>query len=328
MALTLCPLLKAFVHGISHFPSFNHSPPMKAALKLALLLLLGTTSVLVAQRPGNPQNNSDNITLPGTGDPATDPANNIFITPVNDIVEKRTKSERRILAYENIREADILWQKRIWRVLDVREKINLPFSNPERPLINILMEAANDRKIELYSVLDDKFTTPLTEEERGSIAGGIDTVPVVDPETYEVTYSLVPRELNPDDVRRYRLQEVWFFDKESSTMKVRILGIAPLIDELDENGNVITERPMFWVYYPGARQVLANENAFASANDAANRSWEDVFEMRFFNSYIIKQSNVTDRRIQDYKIDGRERLMEAQRIKMDIFNFEHDLWSY
>lgn len=301
---------------------------MKAALKLALLLLLGTTSVLVAQRPNNPQNSNDNITLPGAGDPATDPANNIFITPVNDIVEKRTKTERRILAYENIREADILWQKRIWRVLDVREKINLPFSNPERPLINILMEAANDRKIELYSVLDDKFTTPLTEAERGSIAGGIDTVPVVDPDTYEVTYSLVPRELNPDDVRRYRLQEVWFFDKESSTMKVRILGIAPMIDELDENGNVITERPMFWIYYPGARQVLANENAFATGNDAANRSWEDVFESRFFNSYIVKQSNVTDRRIQDYKIDPRERLMEAERVKMDIFNFEHDLWSY
>jgi len=96
---------------------------MKAALKLALLLLLGTTSVLVAQRPGNPQNNSGNITLPGTGDPATDPANNIFITPVSDIVEKRTKTERRILAYENIREADILWQKRIWRVLHLRSHL-------------------------------------------------------------------------------------------------------------------------------------------------------------------------------------------------------------
>ena len=301
---------------------------MKAAFQLALLFLLGTTSVLVAQRPGNPQGNSSTFELPGTGDPAADPANNVFLTPVNDIVEKRTKNERRILAYDHVREADILWQKRVWRVLDVREKINLPFNNPERPLINILLEAAEDDKIELYSVIDDKFTTPMTEEERGAIAGGIDTVPVINPDDYSVTYDLVPRELNPDDVRRYRLQEVWYFDKESSTMKVRILGIAPLKDELDENGNVLYERAMFWVYYPGARQVLANENAFTSANDAANRSWEDVFESRFFNSYIIKESNVTDRRIEDYKTDGRERLMEAERIKQRIFNFEHDLWSY
>jgi gliding motility associated protien GldN len=190
------------------------------------------------------------------------------------------------------------------------------------------MEAANEGKIQVYGTLDDKFTTPMDEEQLGSIAGAIDTVPVVDPDTYEVTYSLVPRELNPNDVLRYRIQEIWYFDRESSTMKVRILGIAPLKDETDENGNFLFEEPLFWVYYPGARQVLANENAFASANDAANRSWEDIFESRFFNSYIMKQSNVNDLRIEDYKTDGRERLMEASRIKNEIFNFEHDLWSY
>lgn len=299
---------------------------MKAAFQLALLLLLGTSTALVAQRPGNPQGNSGSISLPGTGqaDPSQDP----FLTPVNDIVEKRTQIERRILPYEYVREADILWQKRIWRVLDVREKINQPFANPERPLITILMEAANEGKIQVYGTLDDKFTTAMDEEQLGSIAGAIDTVPVVDPDTYEVTYSLVPRELNPNDVLRYRIQEIWYFDRESSTMKVRILGIAPLKDETDENGNFLFEEPLFWVYYPGARQVLANENAFASANDAANRSWEDVFESRFFNSYIMKQSNVNDLRIEDYKTDGRERLMEASRIKHEIFNFEHDLWSY
>ena len=299
---------------------------MKAAFQLALLLFLGTTSLLVAQRPTNPQTR-DNNTF--ELDPNTDnPADNVFLKPVNDIVEKRSKQERRILEYDYVREADILWQKRIWRVLDVREKINLPFANPERPLINILIEGINDGKIAAYSTIDDKFTTQMTEQDMGSIAGGIDTVPVIDPETYETTYELVPRELNPADIRRYRIQEVWYFDKESSTMKVRILGIAPLRDEKDESGIVLFEEPLFWIYYPGARQYLANELAFVSANDAANRSWEDVFESRFFNSYIIKQSNVGDRRIQDYKTDGRERLLEAERIKQEIFNFEQDLWSY
>ena len=111
-------------------------------------------------------------------------------------------------------------------------------------------------------------------------------------------------------------------------MKVRILGIAPLKDEFDENGNFLYELPMFWVYYPAARQTLANEMAFANGNDAASRSWEDVFESRYFNSYVIKESNVLDRRIEGYLTNGRERLMEAERIKQEIFNFEQDLWSY
>lgn len=299
---------------------------MKAAFKLMLLLLLGTSTVLVAQRPGNPQGGST-FTLPGAGSDA-DPANNQFVKPVNDIVEKRSKDERAILEYDHIREADIMWQKRIWRVIDVNEKINLPFKNRERPLITILLEAADSNKIQLYSTIDDKFSTPLTPEDRQSITGAIDTVAVVDPETYDVTYDLVPRELNPDDVKRYRLQEIWFFDKESSTMQVRILGIAPLKDEKDENGNVIFELPMFWVYYPGARQVLANEDVYAYGNDAAARSWEDVFEARFFNSYITQESDVLNRRITDKYKDGRQKLMEAERIKQEIFNLEQDLWSY
>lgn len=302
---------------------------MKAALQLVFLLLFGASSVLVAQRPGNPQDSDNTFQLPGTDDNTDSPANDPFLNPVvNDIVAKRTKTERRILPYDQVREADILWQKRIWRVLDVREKINLPFSNPERPLINILLEGINEGDIAAYSTIDDKFTTPMTAQDMASIAGQIDTVEVIDPETYEVTYEEVPRELNPADIRRYRLQEVWFFDRESSTMKVRILGIAPLRDEKDEDGNFLFEEPLFWVYYPGSRQFLANELAFVSANDAANRSWEDVFESRFFNSYIIKESNVADRRIDMYKTDGRERLLEAERIKQNIFNFEQDLWSY
>jgi len=300
---------------------------MKAAFKLAFLLLFTVASTIaMAQRPGNPQGNPSTFELGGND--AADPSQDPFITPVNDIVEKHTRLERRILPYEDVREADIMWQKRVWRVLDVREKINLPFNNPERPLINILLEAADSNQIRLYSTLDDKFTTELTQLERDAIAGGVDTIAVPDPETYEITYKYVPRELNPDDVKRYRIQEIWFFDKESSTMKVRILGIAPLKDVYGEAGEFRYEQAMFWVYYPGARQILANENAYVPGNDAANRSWEDVFESRYFNSYIIKESNVLNRRIEGFMADGRERLMEAERIKQEILNKEQDLWSY
>ncbi|NJC28101.1 type IX secretion system ring subunit PorN/GldN [Neolewinella antarctica] len=302
---------------------------MKAVFQLALLLTFGASTALMAQRPANPTINNSSIELPGSGDPtgAEDPANNQFINPVNDIVERKMVAERSVLPYEHVREADIMWQKRIWRVLDVREKINLPFANPERPLISIMMDAAAEKKIQLYSVIDDKFSTVLPAEDLAALGGGIDTVEQYD-EDFNVTYVEVATEFNPDVVKRYRLQEVWFFDKESSTMQVRILGIAPLMDQYDENGNFLYERAMFWVYYPGARQVLANESAFVFGNDAANRSWEDVFESRYFNSYVTQESNVLDRRIESYMPGGRDRLMEAERIKQEIFNFEQDLWSY
>ena len=84
---------------------------------------------------------------------------------------------------------------------------------------------------------------------------------------------------------------------------------------------------MFWIYYPEFRKVLAHQQAFNTGNDASPISWEDIFEMRFFASYIYKESDVMNRRLEDY-LSGVDLLLEADKIKNEIFNFEHDLWSY
>ena len=211
--------------------------------------------------------------------------------------------------------------------MDVREKMNLPFAYPERPFFTILMDAAESGEITVYSQEDDKFSSKLTPDEVASMGATIDTVITFDPETYEEQIQVVTNELNHEDVKRFRLKEVWFFDEETSTLQVRILGIAPLIDVKDDNGNFLYELPMFWVYYPEARKVLARERVFNFGNDTAPVTWEDLLEMRFFASYIYKESNVFDRRLQEY-LSGVDLLLEADKIKQEIFNFEHDLWSY
>jgi gliding motility associated protien GldN len=250
-----------------------------------------------------------------------------FPSPVNDIVPKRTNLDRHALPYQPIREADILWQKRTWRVIDVREKINQPFAQEDRPFISILMEAAEDRKIQLYSTIDDQFSTPLTETERLAIAGAIDTVPVYDAEG-DVTYELVARDLNPADVTHYRIQELWYIDKNTSTMKVRIIGIAPIMNETDENGNVLFPRPLFWVWYDGVRDVLARETAWVADNSIHSRSWDDVFQSRLFDSSVVKEENVSNRRLTDIYPDGRTQLIVGDRMNRKVMNREHDLWSW
>ncbi len=290
---------------------------MKFATPLFAFLICFLSGQLAAQVPGNVMNSvMEDESVPGD-----------FLAPVNDVATPYTISERAILKYDHVREADVMYKKFVWRVIDIREKMNLPFAYPERPFLTVLMEAAENGKIQLYSTLDDDFTTPLTEEEKSAMGGKPDTITTYDPITYEEKLEVVFNELDVTDIKRFRLKEAWFFDKESSTLKVRILGIAPVIDEYDENGNFLYERPMFWVNYPAARQVLAQEQAYAFGNDAGNRSWEDVMEARYFSSYIFKSSNVYDRRISSY-LTGRDALMEGERIKQEIFNYEHDLWSY
>ncbi|MDO8972140.1 MAG: gliding motility protein GldN, partial [Saprospiraceae bacterium] len=248
--------------------------------------------------------------------------------PMDDITERDIVKDRSTLPYQPIREADILWEKRIWRVVDVREKMNLPFTAPESPLFKIFSDAALAGDLQVYSTEDDKFSKRLKPSEIRSMLFRRDTIVIIEPESFVETVKVVENEINLEDVKRFRIKESWFFDSKTSTLRSRILGIAPSIEERDENGNFKYEMPLFWVYYPAARPLLAQHKAITHGdNFSATTTWEDLFEKRYFASYITKENNVRDLRLQDL-YTGLDLLMESDKIKNELFAREHDMWSY
>ena len=154
-----------------------------------------------------------------------------------------------------------------------------------------------------------------------------DTVTIEDINTGEYIDKIQTTELTADLIKQYWIKEDWFFDKQRSIQEVRIIGIAPLRESIDDNGNVRGFEPMFWIYYPQARYVFANAPVFNRQNDSERRTYEDIFWKRMFNSYIRKESNVYDRTILEYT-KGLNTQLESERIKQEIFNFEHDLWHF
>jgi gliding motility associated protien GldN len=258
---------------------------------------------------------------------SSDPVEDIYL---DDVVRRTMIFENRVLPYEPLREADIPWERRMWRVIDVREKINLPFTYPVQPFFTIIADAAQSGEIKVFK--DENFKEMLNPEDVTGKLNEVDTVLIFNPDTYEDEVRIVNNPVNPEDIKKYRIKEMWYFDKESSRMQVRILGIAPIQDTYDEStGEFKYSIPMFWVYYPEAREALSRYQVFNEYNDAAPGTWYDLFEQRRFSSYIYKQSNVLDFRLDDFFVEedqGVNRLMESDRIKAELFNWEHDLWSY
>ncbi len=247
---------------------------------------------------------------------------------LDDFTERSVVAERQVLAYPPVREADILWERRIWRIVDVREKLNLPFIAPEAPLFKILANAVESGELIAYSAEDDRFTTAMTPEDVSTTLNKTDTILITDILTGDEKVQVVVNNYNWEDVKRFRLKEAWYFDARTSTLKVRILGIAPLLDVKDENGEFRFEQPLFWIHYPSARTVLAQHKvALHGGNLAATATWEDIMETRRFASAITKENNVRDNRLSDM-YTGRDLLMQSDRIKNELFNFEQDLWSY
>jgi len=247
---------------------------------------------------------------------------------IDDIVFRTDEVENRVLPYEHVREADIAWQKRIWRTLDVREKMNLAFQNVDEPLVKIMQEHLLNGDVRGFK--DEKFKEPIAIEDIGGIFSTVDTIVGFDEDTYEEKIMIVENDIDVTDVKRYRLKEVWFFDEEASMMKVRILGIAPLKDLVTDDGDYLGEEALFWIYFPEARDFFSRHRVPNDFNDFAPMSWADVFDSRFFSSYITKQSNTLGMRVKDMFAEDRgiEMLMEGEKIKMELFNFEHDLWEY
>ena len=250
--------------------------------------------------------------------------------PLDGAYTKVITKEKEIIPYDFLREADIFWQKRIWRIIDVREKMNLPFKYPQQPLIEIIHTAAKAGELTVYdnSVENaDQFKQVLNKEQVKTIGMKVDTVTQINPVTLEEETKVIKNELTWDKVSKYRVKEDWLFDEETSTMMCRILGLAPVMEDYDANGNYRGDLVMYWCYYPDLRPILAKYEVFNPKNDAERMSWEDIFESRNFESYIYKESNVYDRNIQEYAT-GVDLLLESDRIKNDMFIFEHDLWNY
>ena len=124
---------------------------------------------------------------------------------------------------------------------------------------------------------------------------------------------------------RIRIKEDWYFDKQRSQLLVRILGICPVMMK-DREGVEIPE-PLFWIYFPEARPILAKAEMFNRFNSAERRTYDEIFWKRMFGSYVYKEQNVYDRKISQYAT-GMDALLEAERIKNELFEFEHDLWEF
>lgn len=245
---------------------------------------------------------------------------------------------RRVVPYPYLREADVLWAKRVWQEIDLREKINHPLYYPYQPtrhrksLMSYLWDAAvTEGYLTVYN--DEDFRVPYTVEELTNKLTVQDTVTMPNPlnPEFDTTY-IISRDFEPRDVLYYWIVEDWLFDSKHSVLEKRIRGMAPLRERYTTDpltGERILQglELLFWVYFPHARHVLVNAEVFNRHNDTQRMTFDDLFFKRMFSARVIKVDNVYDRYIAEYKL-GLDALLEAENIKRDLQIVEMDLWEY
>lgn len=270
--------------------------------------------------------------------PGNAPVINSF-TPSTKVYKPETIiPEKKPVPYSYIREADVMWSKQIWRSIDLRHRMNMPLRYPtegsmssgERfSLFGLLMEGIRTEEITPYHYnpivgWKDPFAKTTTLEEIYSNTGG-DSIPDDDGNFLRVQQRTTA-------ILQFQLMEEWFFDKQHSVMKVRILALAPVFydyyNEFNELQPTARLSIPFVVPFEQCRRLFTTHSVYNPNNDAQAISFDDLFMQRRFSSTIIAESNVFGNRLlSSYKV-GEDVLLEAERIKNDLFIMEHDLWEY
>jgi gliding motility associated protien GldN len=230
-------------------------------------------------------------------------------------------------------ERDIKYTKRIHRIIDLRQKVNNVLSWERNPLVRNLHNAVLSGEVYAYYSDSLSMTVPYTTEEAKDLG------------SYEIITKILDWEYHPEEVykdtvfiekiewfsiKKIRIMEEWIFDAQHSTFKPRIIGLALMHQPIIE-GVILNEQPLYWLKMDEIRPYLTNMEIFSRHNNSARVNADDFFEMRLFDSYIVKEENIFDldiAQLDEYNGDNLSILLRGEIIKNDLFIFEHDIWEY
>lgn len=263
----------------------------------------------------------------------------------------RTEAQKAVdndkpLEYGYVDDRDIMFSKMTWERVVLDERVNFPLyypvdtnniGNDRRSLFDVLWKNVKDGNIE--NIYDDSyFTTKRTLKDIKSAMSKVDTLDIgyeqfnadgyVDPEY------IVKRDITSYDISAYLIKGLWYFDKRQAELKYRLLGIAPAapdVNFIDSDDEANKEPiPLFWVFFPDAREILHEAKSFNNENSAVPISYDHLLNSRRFNGYIYKEENVYgDRKVTEYISENAlMQLLESDRIKEKIRDFELDMWAY
>lgn len=274
---------------------------------------------------------------------------NLLNAKTPDQIGQKTEAELvadndKPLPYGYVMDRDILMGKRTWEIIDLDERVNFPLYFPvegevmktkeRQPLFNVLINGIKDSTItEVYDT--SYFTDKKSLKDIEASLVFVDTTDTA--REYINAGEAVPEEfinkiqIEAYHVDSYKVVGYWYFDKRQGELKYRMLGICPIVpDVYTMNNDEKDYIELFWVYFPAARDVLHEAKAFNDRNSAMPFSFDHLLNSRRFSGVIYLEENVYgDRKIAEYMQENAQmQLLESDRVKEKIRDFEQDMWNY
>ena len=275
---------------------------------------------------------------------------------INREIELNKDSIKCAPEYPRVKKEDVVFARRLKRDVYFAEESNkfLVPKSAEQNLLYVLLNAVKENRMDAYQTWNDNSNTLIDLINYNDLMKKTDT--------YAGLADLTQAGESPGLRKKagLRLIEDWYFDRNRSEFKPYIIAIGLIVPstaqavdinnlfgapnmppnptKLDDPSVKVGEAgsgmvALFYVNYPTIREELCKTKVFHS-NSVINYSFDDIFQLRYFSSLIIEERNADGGRIGDMKdekgknMTGLDKLLEADRVKKSLMQYEQDMWSY
>ncbi|BDD07944.1 hypothetical protein FUAX_03760 [Fulvitalea axinellae] len=211
---------------------------------------------------------------------------------------------------------DQLYNKRIWRRMDLREKINQPFFSKNKEITKFLMDRVKDGSlVPYYSDSLDAEMSQVDFQKR-------------------ITQKGTENEFYPDEFTVLEIVEDLIFDKKRSRQyfDVQVIGMWQLASVVDDPELRPYDTPIAYFRYKDLEKLFRDnpEDAmwYNRNNAAGHLNFADAILLRLFHARITKVDNPDNLEIEDIAPNPQQALFASQEAEYKLMEMEHDLWEY
>ena len=235
-----------------------------------------------------------------------------------------------------VSDASKMWERIIYRQLDLNQAENLALYYPEEPtesqesLFRMILRVVTSGQVPAYEYLDGREM--FTDEYKVKVNEMLDRFRIVYTKGKGSTeknpkYVIEESDVPSNEVLSYYAIERYEFNSLENRVTKQVTAICPVLHRVDDYGGEPVKYPMFWVKLDQLRPFMAQQAIFVDDdNNLAKYNYDDYFQLGMYKGDIYKTRNLRNLTLMQMYPDPDDLKHAQDSIEARLRAFDRNLW--
>ena len=235
-----------------------------------------------------------------------------------------------------VSDASRMWERIIYRQLDLTKPENLALYYPDEPvegqesLFRIILRVVCNGQVPAYEYLDGREV--FTDQYKIKVGEMLDRFHIMYTTGRGSTeknpkYVIEESDVPTNEVLSFYAIERYEFNSLENRVNKQIQALCPVLHRVDDYGGEPIKYPMFWVKLDQLRPYLAQQSIFVDDdNNLAKYNYDDFFQLSMYKGDIYKTRNLRNLSLMQQFPDPDDLKHAQDSIENRLRAFDRNLW--